>query len=306
MKKQIILNITLALIICSVGSLQAGPGTTGAEFLRINPDARIVSMGETYAAIDNIAIAAFTNPAALANTDQKNINATHIVWFSEVQDETLYYQQPLSANWGLGIGLTYLHMDALNVRDSAGTLTGTSYEASDTAFSLGIGRKLGETFMVGSNIKVIQSKLATKKAQSYALDAGILWKDIMGKLAAGAVVQNIGTKIKFDQESDPLPLAVRAGILYSPLEERSFLLVCDVESYLNDGKVNIHTGLEYWLTSYFALRAGYKTNTIADLDTTSGISAGIGINIGSLGLDYSFVPYGILGDTHRISLGFRF
>lgn len=306
MKKLIILNITLALITCGTGLLQAGPGTTGAEFLRINPDARIVGMGETYAALDTIANAAFTNPAALANTEQKNFSATHIVWFSEIQDETFYYQQPLSADWGLGAGLTFLHMDTISARDAAGALTGTSYKASDTAVSLGIGKKLGKTFLAGSNIKVIQSKLADKKAQSYALDAGILWKDIMGKIAAGAVVQNIGTKIKFDQESDPLPLAVRTGIMYSPLEEHNFIIACDAESYLKDGKINVHTGLEYWLTSYFALRAGYKTSTIADLDMTSGITAGIGINIGSLGLDYAFVPYGILGETHRISLGFKF
>ncbi|MBI5554436.1 MAG: PorV/PorQ family protein [Elusimicrobia bacterium] len=257
----------------------AGSGITGAEFLRINPEARIVGMGETYAAIDSTANAAFTNPAALANNEQRNISATHIVWFGGVQDETLYYQQPLSANWGMGAGLTYLHMDAMAARDDAGVLTGTSYRATDTALSLGIGKKLAQTFMVGSNFKVIQSKLADKKAQSYAVDAGILWKDIMGKLAAGAVVQNIGTKIKFDQESDPLPLALRTGIIYSPLEERNLLLACDAESYLKDGKINIHAGLEYWLTSFFALRAGYKTNTIADLDTISGISAGIGINI---------------------------
>lgn len=306
MKKTIILNIFSAWIIFSTGSLQAGPGTTGAEFLRINPDARIVGMGETYAAMDSVANAAFTNPAALANMEHKNITATHIVWFGEVQDETLYYQQPLAANWGIGAGLTYLHMDTIAARDSAGAMTGTSYEASDMALSLGIGKILVETLLVGTNIKVIQSKLADKKAQSYAVDAGIIWKDLMGKLAAGAIVQNIGTKIKFDQESDPLPLAVRAGILYSPFEERNLLLACDSDSYLKDGKINIHTGLEYWLTSYFALRAGYKTNTIADLDTTSGISAGIGINIGSLDLDYAFVPYGILGDTHRISMGFKF
>ncbi len=306
MKKITLLNILSAWIIFSTGSLHAGPGTTGAEFLRIYPDARIVGMGETFAAMGSVANAAFTNPAALANTEQKNINATHIVWFSEVQDETIYYQQPLSGNWGIGAGLTYLHMEKIAARDASGFLTGVSCEASDTALSLGIGKKLAETFLVGTNIKVIQSKLADKKAQSYAVDAGILWKDIMGKLAAGAVVQNMGTKIKFDQESDPLPLAVRAGILYSPLEKRNFLLAGDAESYLKDGKINIHTGLEYWLTSYFALRAGYKTNTIADLDTISGLSAGIGINIGSVGLDYAFVPYGILGDTHRISLGFKF
>jgi len=38
----------------------------------------------------------------------------------------------------------------------------------------------------------------------------------------------------------------------------------------------------------------------------SGLSVGAGIVWGSAKLDYAFVPYGDLGNTHRISLGYRF
>ncbi|MBI5555442.1 MAG: hypothetical protein HY920_06295 [Elusimicrobia bacterium] len=133
MKKIILLTILLTWCLCSTGSVQAGPGITEAEFLRINPEARIVDMGETYAAIDSTANAAFTNPAALANNEQRNISATHIVWLGDVQDETLYYQQPVSDNLVVGAGLIYLHMDTMAARDASGALTGISYRATNTA-----------------------------------------------------------------------------------------------------------------------------------------------------------------------------
>jgi hypothetical protein len=53
-----------------------------------------------------------------------------------------------------------------------------------------------------------------------------------------------------------------------------------------------------------ALRTGYQfgRNTGAG----SGFSVGMGLTFSNLGLDYAFVPYGDLGDTHRISLGYKF
>jgi len=51
-----------------------------------------------------------------------------------------------------------------------------------------------------------------------------------------------------------------------------------------------------------ALRVGYKTNQ----DVGSGITAGIGFKMGKVSIDYGYVPYGDLGNTHRISLGIKF
>ena len=50
------------------------------------------------------------------------------------------------------------------------------------------------------------------------------------------------------------------------------------------------------------LRGESKTNQ----DIGEGITAGIGLKMGKTSIDYAYVPYGDLGDTHRISLGMRF
>jgi outer membrane protein OmpA-like peptidoglycan-associated protein len=55
-----------------------------------------------------------------------------------------------------------------------------------------------------------------------------------------------------------------------------------------------------------ALRAGFHTASTQDLGGVAGLTAGIGIahrfDDFSAALDYAYEPYGILGDTHRISL----
>ncbi|MBI4064288.1 MAG: hypothetical protein HY401_08330, partial [Elusimicrobia bacterium] len=37
-----------------------------------------------------------------------------------------------------------------------------------------------------------------------------------------------------------------------------------------------------------------------------GIAAGLGFKHMGLNIDYAFVPFGNLGNTHRVSLGYRF
>jgi hypothetical protein len=50
------------------------------------------------------------------------------------------------------------------------------------------------------------------------------------------------------------------------------------------------------------LRAGYRFGyDTASLGGTVGLSAGFGFKIWDVDMDYAFVPFGELGDTHRVS-----
>jgi hypothetical protein len=57
-------------------------------------------------------------------------------------------------------------------------------------------------------------------------------------------------------------------------------------------------GVEFGLSSAIALRAGYRSGR----DIGSGLSAGLGFRLDRVGIDYAYVPYAELGDTHRFSL----
>jgi len=64
--------------------------------------------------------------------------------------------------------------------------------------------------------------------------------------------------------------------------------------------------MEYHPVSILALRAGYKTMKNPDLGGLTGVSGGMGINLGKFNFDYSFTPFGDLGISHRVSLLIRF
>jgi hypothetical protein len=56
-----------------------------------------------------------------------------------------------------------------------------------------------------------------------------------------------------------------------------------------------------------AVRVGYQNRSnSADLYGTTGLSVGAGLTFSKFSVDYAWMPYGLLGDTHRFSLSYRF
>ncbi len=73
----------------------------------------------------------------------------------------------------------------------------------------------------------------------------------------------------------------------------------------SDGNRNQSFGAEY-LLGILALRAGYRSDIKDNIDSASGISAGLGLKLGSFDLNYAWVPYGDLGTANRLSIGIWF
>jgi tetratricopeptide (TPR) repeat protein len=67
----------------------------------------------------------------------------------------------------------------------------------------------------------------------------------------------------------------------------------------------LNLGLEYGLERVFFLRAGYQ-KTLQDnaLGGANGLTAGIGFVLDDFHFDYAYLPYGDLGDSHRVSVGY--
>ncbi|MBA7510386.1 hypothetical protein ES705_02370 [subsurface metagenome] len=66
-------------------------------------------------------------------------------------------------------------------------------------------------------------------------------------------------------------------------------------------------GVDYKLSNNVnvAWRIGYNTKT-TDVGGLGGCSLGLGGNFKRYRVDYAFVPFGDLGDTHRISISISF
>ena len=109
--------------------------------------------------------------------------------------------------------------------------------------------------------------------------------------------------MKFISKRNRLPFRCQIGLAYGFLEKITAALAVNKPI---DNKASFRIGAEYRLSEALAFRVGYKTETVSELGTLSGLTAGIGFKVGGIIADYSFVPYGDLGNTHRISVSFRF
>jgi hypothetical protein len=160
-----------------------------------------------------------------------------------------------------------------------------------------------------------------------ALDLGYQRK-FTKHFAVGAAVQNLGTGLKYRQETAPLPLNIKLGLAYSRAALTSFSLWDLPTTFVldfnlpNDNSLSVNFGSEYCyqITQKIlvAWRFGVKTSHIFSTEAYStdyhyfgtaywgAFSFGLGISNENFALDYTFTPFYDLGSTHKISLGLKF
>lgn len=277
-----------------------GVGTTGAQFLKIGLGARPVAMGGVYAGIADDVNAIYWNPAGLAQVSGKELTAQHIVWFQEISYEYVGYAHNCGKLGTAGVMVNYLSMDDLEKRTGDTDTPDGTFKASDLAISLAFGRKLNDKLSLGASFKYLSQKIDTSDASGIAVDLGGLYK-LSDKLSLGLAVQNLGTKMKFESEADPLPLNIKIGAGY---KLNNLTLGVDV-NYPTDNDINFALGAEYALKLggiSLPLRVGYNTKNVSDLDSLAGLGAGLGIGVSKFAFDFAWVPYGDLGQTYRVAL----
>ena len=267
-----------------------GPGTTTANFLKIGVGARAAGMGEAFTAVASDGTSLYWNPAGLTQLKIKEISATYNSWFEEIKQGYLSLTFP-TARGTMGLGTNYVDMGGLEGRDVEGNPTG-DFTASDTHVFVGYARKL-EKSSWGLTVGWLQDVIKENRKDTFLANIGLLYP-ASDRFTLGVVAQNIGSKLG----RDPLPLTFKVG---AASKLRALTLAVDLTKP-QDNEIYYCLGAEWWLRNVLALRVGYKTNQ----DIGQGLTAGIGYRFGRICLDYAYVPYGDLGDTHRISLGMKF
>ncbi|MDD5688352.1 MAG: PorV/PorQ family protein [Elusimicrobia bacterium] len=285
-----------------------GVGTTGAQFLKVGMGARPLAMGGAYIAVADDVNAIYYNPASLTRLENNELTATYLKYFEDVNAGFIGYGGRIGKNHYVGAGLTYLQVKDMERRDENEVDLG-NFGATDIALFINYSRKdiankILEGLSVGGGLKVISEKIDNEKAFTVALDiSGYYPAD--DKLSFAMNIQNISYGIKFINDTDPLPLNIKLGGAYKIIE--GLTVACDIDEYVIDSKQYASIGAEYWIKKMIALRSGYRFG----YDTTSlggivGFGAGAGFRMWGFIVDYAFVPFGELGDTHRISFGAKF
>jgi len=282
-------------------------GTAAAQFLKLGAGARATAMGSSSAGLSGDSTDIYWNPAGLnAITGKGSLSVMNASWFEGISYDWASFAMPYK-NWGVfGIAAQYLSYGSIDQLDTTGLQTG-SFSPTDMCVSLSYARKF-KGIDLGANVKYVSLKILDTAA-AYAVDLGAQYKAknlLNNKLTLGCAVQNMGTQIKFIDQSDPLPFNIKVGGAYEI--KSNWLAVLDVNAPI-DNAVFAGAGTEYVYRVKEKIdligRAGYNTENI-QTGGMNGVTAGIGVRYAGYCLDYAFVPYGDLGNTQRISLSIRF
>ncbi|MFC1521731.1 PorV/PorQ family protein [Elusimicrobiota bacterium] len=311
------ISISFVLIACFLASsmlycAHAAQGS-GAAFLKIAPGARAVSMGSAFTALSNDISALHFNPAGLNSLAGKEVGLMHAQLYLDTNFDFIGYAHPINRNNTLGFGAVSLSQGTIEGRgDNRERVSG--FTASDYAFTMSYSRSMADALSAGASFKIIKSQIANATANGFAMDLGTIWNTPLNNLAMGLTARNLGPKMKFYDEPYNLPLVFSAGAAYAvPL---GISLAVDVSHMPYENKQSISFGTEYMASPNVALRAGYllplaaqlgnKTNIPTNSFAPKGLDFGFGLNAFGTRMDYAIVSFGELGNTHRLSLGFKF
>ncbi|OGS65609.1 MAG: hypothetical protein A3J79_09235 [Elusimicrobia bacterium RIFOXYB2_FULL_62_6] len=276
---------------------------SGAQFLKIDTDARAVSMGAAYTALASGVESLAYNPAGLSAVKGVELGFSHTNWLMDTMHDFIGVAMPLKGKpVAVGLGLTRLSngsMDARNADRSAGG----NFSSYDQAVTVGLAGMMGKVRM-GLNMKYIESSIAGITARAGAVDIGFSRALNALPVGIGLSVQNLGTQMKYISQKDPLPLTIAAGLVFSVIPGVNLAL--DVKRLVYDKQTGVSFGTEYALLSGVALRAGYLSGSSAAAINNTGFSAGAGLNFWNTRLDYAVTPYGDLGNTQKITLKKKF
>ena len=281
-------------------------GTSGAAFLKIGPGARPEGMGEAFTGVADDVHSIYWNPSGLGLLKNPELVGMHMQYFQDIRYEFMAFAYPTESLGTWGFAVTNLYTGTLDKRTGDTDAPIGQFDGNDTAYWASYAYPITSRLSVGGNMKYIRQTLDTYSANAYAADGGILYDTDWNGVRLGCVVQNMGSRVKFVDESDPLPLTVRLGGSV-PLLRKDLLLSTDL-ILPRDNQAGVALGGEYkrHLTKELAatFRSGYRTDTT--VSGLSGISIGGGIEFGRVNFDFAWQPMGDLGNAYRYAIQIKF
>ena len=299
---------------------------TGFQFLSVGTDARATAMGEALTTVQGSSVALFYNPAGMVRLPNfLDFRASRMTWIADIE----YVAASMAINVADGrYGIFGLSIMSVDYGDLMGTVVANNEQGfietgtfSPNAYLVGLGyaNALTDRFSVGGQIKFVSQSLGkpyvptsdslqvqTEFTQEvFAFDFGTLYQTGFKSLAFGMTVRNFSRELKFAQEGFQLPLTFKIGFSIDLLDflgnrpaSQSFLLSLDAINPRSFSEF-ITVGGEYKFMDLLALRFGYVSG-----QDDYAFTAGFGVKTYAVAIDYSYTPFDVFKDVHRVSFSF--
>ncbi|MCF7809253.1 MAG: PorV/PorQ family protein [Candidatus Marinimicrobia bacterium] len=315
--------ISLVLLPCLLIAESFAPvGTSVAQFLEIGIGARSTGMGEAFTVTGSGAEAAFWNPAGIADVETSSLYSSYTIWPGDISIGGISAAQTLEGIGTVAISSVFLATDDMEITTIAQPEgTGEFFALSNYALGLTFSRYLTDKISVGITNKIVHEKYNDYGYSSWALDMGTLYRSGWRGLKLGMSVLHFAPEVQFEGsfidysdalsfsdsterefEKYSLPINFRFGMGMNILETSNQTLTLAMDMvHSNNQQEQYNIGAEYVFNSMLYIRSGYKL--AAD---EGGFSAGGGIRLSRLVIDYSYVNMGIFDGINRFSLNILF
>ena len=305
-------------------------GISAFQFLKIGVGARGVAMGEAFVAVTDDASSLFWNPAGLVQKMEDQVFVAHTEYVADIRHEYLGAMYHLTEADAVGISLTSLHMQDMEITTETQPLgTGRYFGFGDVGIGVSYARKMTDQFSFGATVRYVEETLDMLKMRSVMVDLGTYYWTGLGTARFAVVITNFGADVTphgnltqldgtpvDDFQSFSLPTLFKLGFAMDPLLSDHQRLTTSVQlNHPNDNAENVRLGAEYAWQNTFFLRAGIKRTIgqrllAADETSEESYMLGAGFRvtteISTVTADYAFAQFGRLGGLHRFSLAFTF
>ncbi len=300
-------------------------GTSVFTFLKIGVSARAVGMGEAVAALSQDASSLYYNPAALGQSDEIQVLATHIEWPADINYDFFGVGGKIYGNHYLGLSAGILHMQPMmETTEYLPDGTGNYFTFQNNFIGLTYSAAMTDRFSFGLTVKHVEETLAGNMMSVWLMDMGTFYWTGFKSLRFSAVLSHFGPQAgldgtyqkkgldKFtgeeittdtDYQLFTAPTVFRVGVAMEVLETEKQVLTWTVQlNHPVDDAENVVMGGEYSFMNTLVLRGGYKFNK--DEET---FSYGVGLKIPmgkiKLKIDYAYTNFIHLSDPMRLSVG---
>ncbi len=313
MNKIIALFLSVIILIAiektAINSKNYNNGLNAGEFLLFGAGARSISLGGAYTAVSGDIFSSNRNPAGLADLDSIKLGFMHHTLAEDIKINYVSVGMPafeknhyaaFSVNYG-NYGEEDVTIYALDPSNPwADAKTNEKFKGSDLTLQTSYSIKKGKKFLFGISGKYISQKIYGYKAAAIAIDFGMIIK-LKNNIKVGAGIFNLGTKLKFDQKSEPLPIQIKTGFTTNLFDKEFITLNGDI-IYTKNEKLDYCLGTEINPLSLISFRCGYNSVN----ETDNGLVFGLGFKLDKLNIDYAYEPFGDFGNSHKFSIDYSF
>lgn len=313
MKLRSIAIAVVSMMLC-MGTTQAQQATV-FSFLRYNQSARLAGMAGATTAMAGDPTSIFMNPGALPTVEGDRVSATFLKHVLDINSGLAAYVDHVEGFGTIGASVIATSFGSFERSTADGDRIG-SFSAADVAIGVSYANEIDTLITYGVTLRFISSTLDDMSSTGVTVDAGLLFRLPDGRTNVGMSIMHLGTQLStYDGTTDRLPVDVRLGINHRlrglPLLMNVSInhLADDVDGFL-DRFLNFSVGGELYIGKAVQLRAGYDnaSRNLSGVNVATqlaGVSAGLGLVLTPVNVDYALSSIGSSAMIHRLSVGLK-